>query len=88
MDFETINTDGMERNIQNQPNIIDQGMSQTHQTNFPLFPRNSFEKMSSELRNLSRSYQNEIDFGCKDKGFKEIQDLIPNPESITSQDHQ
>ena len=65
MDFDTINTDGMEQNFQNQPKIIDQGMSQTHQTNFSLIPRNSFEKISSELRILSRSYQNEKDEGIE-----------------------
>ena len=65
MDFDAINFDGMEQNFQNQPNIIDQGMSQTHQTNFPLIPRNSLEKMSSELRSLSRSYQNEKDEGIE-----------------------
>ena len=86
MDLDTINTDGMEQNFQNQPNYIDQGMSQTHKKNFSLIPRNSFENMSSDLRILSRSYQSEIDFGSEDRGIKEIQDLIPNPESITSQD--
>ena len=42
--------------------------------------------MSSDLRILSRSYQSEIDFGSEDRGIKEIQDLIPNPECVTSQD--
>ena len=65
MDFDTTNTDGMEQNFQNQPNYIDQGMSQTHKKNFSLIPRNSFEKMSSELKSLSRSYQNEKDEGIE-----------------------